>query len=190
MVYAQPNLSMQVELFVSGRKLKDLDTFSKSDPQCIMYEKNAAGSWVKIGQTEQIKNNLNPDFKNAFTLAYFFEKVQTYKFVMIDGDGGSDYETIGEVEVTMGKLMGAKQQTWTANLAYRGDSTKRGQIIVRTQAVQQSNEVAKWTLRWQNLNNLSGGCIGMCQERSYYRCEILKEVPGTDNFVVVSRSPG
>jgi len=28
---------------------------------------------------------------------------------MIDGDGGSDYETIGEVEVTMGKLMGAKK---------------------------------------------------------------------------------
>ena len=99
---------MQVNLYVSGRKLRDLDTFSKSDPQCILYEKSANGSWVKLGQTEQIRNSLNPDFKNSFTLAYFFEKVQTYKFVMIDGDGGSDYDTIGEVEVTMGKLMGAK----------------------------------------------------------------------------------
>jgi len=26
---------------------------------------------------------------------------------MIDGDGSGEYETIGEVEVTMGKLMGA-----------------------------------------------------------------------------------
>ena len=29
----------QVNLFISGRKLKDLDTWSKSDPKCIMYEK-------------------------------------------------------------------------------------------------------------------------------------------------------
>ena len=30
------------------------------------------------------------------------------KFVMIDGDGGSDYDTIGEVEVSMGMVMGAR----------------------------------------------------------------------------------
>ena len=28
---------MQVNLFVSGRKLRDLDTFSKSDPMCFLY---------------------------------------------------------------------------------------------------------------------------------------------------------
>ena len=137
---------MQVNLFVSGRKLKDLDTFSKSDPQCILYEKKN-NNWVKVGQTEQIKNNLNPDFKNSFTLAYFFEKVQNYKFVFIDGDGGGDFETIGEVEVTMGKLMGAKKQTWQANLAYNGNANC-GEIIVRTQALATSNEVAKMSLRW------------------------------------------
>jgi hypothetical protein len=32
------NLSMRVEIFVAGRKLKDLDAFSKSDPQCRVYE--------------------------------------------------------------------------------------------------------------------------------------------------------
>ena len=35
MVEAGSNAMMtKVNLFVSGRKLKDLDTFSKSDPQC------------------------------------------------------------------------------------------------------------------------------------------------------------
>ena len=29
--------------------------------------------------------------------------------MLIDGDGGGDYDTIGEIEVTMGKLMGAKK---------------------------------------------------------------------------------
>jgi hypothetical protein len=98
---------MQVNLFISGRKLKDLDTFSKSDPVCLVFEKGQNGSWQKIGKTEQIKNSLNPDFTTSFQVAYWFEKVQNYKFVMIDGDGDGDYETIGEVEVTMGKLMGA-----------------------------------------------------------------------------------
>lgn len=41
---------------------------------------------------------------------------------MIDGDGDGDYDTIGEVEVTMGKLMGAPKQTWTANLV-KGSSS-------------------------------------------------------------------
>ena len=55
------SLQMQVNLFISGRKLKDLDAFSKSDPVCLVFEQ-INGSWRKIGKTEQIKNNLNPDF--------------------------------------------------------------------------------------------------------------------------------
>ena len=38
---------------------------------------------------------------------YFFERAQKLKFLMIDGDG-KDYDTIGEVETTMGNIMGAK----------------------------------------------------------------------------------
>lgn len=32
--------------------------------------------------------------------------------------------------------------------------------------------------------------MGMCLERNYYICEIMKEVPGTNNFVVSARVPG
>ena len=121
---------MQVNLFISGRKLKDLDTFSKSDPVCLVFEK-INGSWKQIGKTEQIKNQLNPDFTTSFQVPYFFEKEQHYKFCMIDGDGDGDYDTIGEVETTMGKLMGALKQTFTANLM-KGGQGNRGQLIVRT----------------------------------------------------------
>ena len=44
--------------------------------------------------------------------------MQNYKFVLIDGDGGGDYDEIGEIEVTMGKLMGAKKQIFTGELTY------------------------------------------------------------------------
>lgn len=68
------SLSMQVNLFISGRKLKNLDTFSKSDPQCKVYEMQN-NQWREIGKTEIINNNLNPNFETCFTVAYWFEKV-------------------------------------------------------------------------------------------------------------------
>ena len=74
MVSAADQLMYQVNMYISGRKLKDLDTFSKSDPQCVLFEQRN-GSWVKVGQTEQIKNSLNPDFTTSFTMPYFFEKI-------------------------------------------------------------------------------------------------------------------
>ena len=182
------SLQMQVNLYISGRKLKDLDAFSKSDPVCLVFEK-VNGKWTKIGRTEQVKNSLNPDFQTSFEVPYFFEKVQNYKFVMIDGDGDGDYDTIGEVETTMGKLMGALKQTWTADLLKSGQSN-RGKIIVRSQAVATSNEVAKMAVRIQGANNLAGGCMGMCPERVHYVCSIQKEVPGAGNFVTAVQWPG
>lgn len=85
-------------------------------------------------------------------MAYYFEKVQNYRFVFIDGDGTRDFDPIGEVTVTMGKLMGAKKQMWTDDLRHEGQAN-RGKIIVRTQALQMSNEVAKWRLKWQGVRN-------------------------------------
>jgi hypothetical protein len=32
------SMTQQVQLFISCRKIKDLDVFSKSDPQCRIYE--------------------------------------------------------------------------------------------------------------------------------------------------------
>ena len=32
--------------------------------------------------------------------------------------------------------------------------------------------------------------MGMCQERTHYHIEIMKEVPGTNNFVTAVKLPG
>jgi len=73
MVSLADTMCMQVELFVSGRKLRNLDAFSKSDPYCSVYElKN--NNWAIVGRTETKNNNLNPDFTEKITVNYFFEK--------------------------------------------------------------------------------------------------------------------
>jgi|Transcript_47183 Ca2+-dependent lipid-binding protein len=182
------NLKERVNLFVSGRNLKNLDVMSRSDPRCLLFEKQGE-RWVKIGETETIQNNLNPDFKTSFTVDYYFEKTQHFRFCMIDSDNssGTDYDEIGDVTVVMGKLMGAPRQVWTESLSKKGQ--QRGQIIVKTQTVNnQSNLVASFVANWRNVENMGGGCMGMCLERMPYRCNIMKQVPNDDNRFVIAES--
>ena len=49
-----------VELSLSCSNLKDLDHFSKSDPVVFVFEK-IGNDWAKIGRTEVIMDNLNPE---------------------------------------------------------------------------------------------------------------------------------
>ena len=72
----QPSaLSMEVELVIACRKLKDLDVFSKSDPVVrVTTYSDSTRAWIKVGQTERINNNLNPDFKTTVRIGYSFEK--------------------------------------------------------------------------------------------------------------------
>ena len=94
---------------------------------------------------------------------YFFERSQQLKFVIVDGDGAKDdADTIGELETTMGNIMGAKAQVLTKDLSYQGSSGKRGQIIIRAEAIRESNELAVFKMQWANLNNVRSGCLGMC----------------------------
>ena len=176
---AAETFSMKVEMFISGRKLKDLDVFSKSDPICILSEYGErSNQWVRLGQTEQIKDDLNPDFKTRFIVNYFFEKRQRLKFTMIDWDGAGEYDTIGHVETTLGAIMGAKGQILTADLTLEGKSDSRGLIIIRAEGVKESNVTAHFQMRWTNLNNVKAGCLGMCKGFEPVRFQISRKTPG------------
>ena len=62
----------KIELFLSCRKLTDLDVISKSDPFIKVFL-TYRGATKTLGQTEILKNNLNPDFAKTFTLEFIFE---------------------------------------------------------------------------------------------------------------------
>ena len=81
------SLSSKVDLFISCRKLKNMDVFSKSDPVCRVYEWTEKNKqWTRIGATERISNNLNPDFKTTIQALYFFERNQKFKFEVVDAN--------------------------------------------------------------------------------------------------------
>ena len=83
-----------IELFISCRNLKDLDVFSKSDPKVKVFY-SFQGKEVKLGETEFLKNNLNPTFKKTFLLEYIFEMKQNLRFEVWDNDTDSADDLIG-----------------------------------------------------------------------------------------------
>ena len=97
--------------------MRDLDIITKSDPVCVVYEM-LDGEWAKIGETEQIDNDLNPDFKTPIKIMHYFTKVQKLKFVINDVDTGGDQELIGSREVTLGAILHAKNSTWMERLEF------------------------------------------------------------------------
>ena len=58
-VVGESDVCSKVELSISCTNLKDLDTFSKSDPVVFLFEKKGR-EWLKLGRTEMIDDNLNP----------------------------------------------------------------------------------------------------------------------------------
>eukprot|EP00961_Rhodomonas_salina_P290248 3922182-Rhodomonas_salina.1 len=49
------------------RGLRNKDTFSKSDPVCILSQKMKNGKWAEIARTETIQNDLNPKYVRRFS---------------------------------------------------------------------------------------------------------------------------
>ena len=120
------------------KKLKDLDLITKSDPICILQEKQVNGTWKEVGRTEKKNDTLNPIFDKNFQLNYYFERHQHLQFKLIDDDGNDKFDLIGIFETTLGKIMGARQQTTIADLIKDGKHA-RGQIIIQADSIKDSN---------------------------------------------------
>jgi Ca2+-dependent lipid-binding protein len=106
----------EVELHFSCRKLKDMDFVGKSDPYVRVSVKTKKDlQYRKIGETEILKENLNPDFTTGIKAEYLFELHQDVKIEVYDDDGKKD-DLIGVCYTNMGTLVGSKNQTFSADL--------------------------------------------------------------------------
>ncbi|XP_022049570.1 copine-8 [Acanthochromis polyacanthus] len=102
----------KVEITVSCRNLLDRDTFSKSDPICVLYTQGMGNKeWREFGRTEVIDNTLNPDFVRKFILDYFFEERQNIRFDLYDVDSKSanlsKHDFLGQAHCTLGEVVGS-----------------------------------------------------------------------------------
>uniref|UniRef100_A0A671YG80 Copine I n=1 Tax=Sparus aurata TaxID=8175 RepID=A0A671YG80_SPAAU len=102
----------KVELSVSCSDLLDKDVGSKSDPLCVLLQKNGGDKWVELGRTERLNNTSSPSFSQRLRIDYHFETVQNLKFGIYDIDNSSadlgDDDYLGGVELTLGQIVSSK----------------------------------------------------------------------------------
>ena len=156
----------KVELFIACRKLRDLDTLSKSDPQVRLFEQVKKGmGWKMWGKTETIKDNLNPNFSRSFIIDYIFECQQVFKLHVVDIDdfnNDSKFDTLGEAQFEQGEQMGSKNNMLILDLLdpkQKNSKKSMGKIIIRSETVAKLNDYITMSFGCKNLqfNNLCCG---------------------------------
>jgi len=96
----------EVELRIKCHDLVNKDTFSKSDPQCILMTRNPGAEWVELCRTEKIDNNLNPEFETALRMPFFFQQRQMVRLQVIDCDGSTGGDSLGHYDCRLTQLLG------------------------------------------------------------------------------------
>ncbi|XP_038067403.1 copine-8-like isoform X2 [Patiria miniata] len=134
MLSGQDVPATRVELTISCRNLLDMDTFSKSDPLCVMFTQEVGQkSFREFGRTEVIWNNLNPKFVKKFVIDYFFEEKQILKFELYDVDSKSPdlskHDYLGHAVCTLGEIMGSRGCKFTKFLS--GPAKDSGSITIK-----------------------------------------------------------
>ncbi|XP_059598763.1 protein BONZAI 3 isoform X4 [Vitis vinifera] len=123
-------LFTQVELSLSGSRLRDRDIISKSDPMVVVYTKKRDGTLEELGRTEVIMNSLNPAWIKKITVAYHFEIVQPLIFHVYDVDTKyfnlpvkmlklNDQEFLGEGGCVLSEIVTKQGQSLTLDLHNR-----------------------------------------------------------------------
>lgn len=143
----------QVEISVSCRNLRDCDTFSKSDPICVLFVKDAKSDhYFEHGRTEMIKDNLNPDFVKKFVINYFFEESQKLKFELYDVDSSSarlsDHDFLGRLECTLGEIVASG----SIDKPLQGPTRNNGKIMIRVEELGNCKEVVHLQFRGSSLD--------------------------------------
>lgn len=143
----------RVQISISCRNLINLENFSKSDPYAFVSMKTENDAkWLKLGPTETIFNNLNPNFVKTFQVNYFFEKKQILHIEIFDYNE-TEPALMGFIDIALNKLLTSPKQVVTDTIKTASEKSA-GTIIVRADTVADSNhEVdAKIYCRLNSLN--------------------------------------
>lgn len=158
----------QIEMILSCENLLNLDVMSKSDPFCIVHMKESwQNNFFEIGRTEQIDDNLSPEWVKKFILNYNFETIQKIRFEIWDKDpSGNDF--LGEFETTLAEIVSYNGRQFRGKLKNQR-SNNAGHVVIVTEEVSSCKEIIQMTFQ----------AIGLQKQ-----CWLIRNDP----FLVFSRS--
>lgn len=151
----------RVELTLSARGLADKDTFSKSDPMCVVDEYRprqgnpSISEWKEIGRTEVIKNILHPEWNKKIELDYYFESKQDIRFRIFDVDNARDdlnsQDYLGHCECVLADIVAAPERLLVLKLKGCGKADC-GQFVVRADEIDEGQkEIVRATIHGLSL---------------------------------------
>ncbi|CAD8134439.1 unnamed protein product [Paramecium octaurelia] len=152
----QPSDREKIELYISARKLANMDVISDSDPKCKIFVRDINGGERQIGQTEVLKNNLNPDWKTTIQMDFIFEIKQELRFEVWDHDDGTidKDDLIGVVNTTVGEIMGSRNQVYTGQLKLKNKAT--GTLLIKGDKLKDDNRFIFWQWEGKKIKNVDG----------------------------------
>ena len=128
--FSLPTTSLEIS--VACKNLCDMDTLSKSDPLCVMYQKVGNEQWMEVGRTEMLKNTLNPSWKTKFEVDYHFEQRQMVRFEVYDWDSKSnklsDHDFLARHECSLGTIVSSPGKQYISMI--RDGPSKKGQFVI------------------------------------------------------------
>ncbi|CAD8099616.1 unnamed protein product [Paramecium primaurelia] len=152
-----PEERYKLEIFVKAKNLKDMDTFSKSDPFCRLIHTIQGEKEKCEGDTEFLKNNLNPCWEKSFVIDYIFELNQKLVFQVWDKNqsAGSEDYLMGEVETTVADIVGAKDMKQEFELKDKKGKGV-GTLIVNIDKQPEDNQFLQLSWIGKDLMNTDG----------------------------------
>ena len=151
----------KVELTIECNNLRDMDTFSKSDPMVVVYSLELPLRWVEVGRTEVVWDNLNPKFSKSFHVNYYFEREQKYKFEVYDIDDESNknlsvQDFIGATApIRLSNVVTAASGCTAPLLTREGRDAGHGSLTVTAEEQKGGNDVVSFNIRAAHLAALN-----------------------------------
>jgi len=109
-------LKQRLGLTFRCHDLPNLDRNSKTDAFIVLWKINSRGMKEKVGQTEMVADNLDPEFVTEIIVDYFFEEQQNFLCEVYDVDDATNIqnlrnqEFIGSYNFKLGNLVAARNQ--------------------------------------------------------------------------------
>ena len=148
----------RVELHFKCKNLRDKDFIGLSDPVVRVYESanqsSKSSDFRFIGETETLKNNLNPDFDTPVTLDFIFETHQYLRIEVWDVDTakGNDDDLIGFTQIELAQVMSRGKKGLHQELRNKG--MKTGQLTVKFQKIGPETEQYMFKLCCRKVKNV------------------------------------
>ncbi|KAK2572719.1 Copine-1 [Acropora cervicornis] len=155
----------KLELFLRCTDLVLLDSFTKSDPMCVLYVKKF-GQWMEYGRTESIPNCLQPKFVETFIIEANKTMYSRLRFSVFDLANFTSkdlrkHDFIGSFEIEMESLLDSvKAGSMVRTLRLPGDIKSRGYVHVYVEDVIDSRTNVR--LHFGAINLAKKGLLGKC----------------------------